>query len=211
MFHTGRKAALTLALALGAPAAWALDPSFDCSKAASEAEQAVCASDALASLDLELARLYRLAESAPGQTKAGRDSLHAMQRGWIKGRDECWKSSLGVPLCAANEYSFRIYYLRRDHAEARAEEGASLGPFEYACDGMEAPLSAVFVNTQEPAIVLRWGDNAIVLPRVPSGSGAKYEGAMWADGPSLFWEQGGEARFAPPGGEEAVCKLADIG
>lgn len=166
--------------------AMALDPSFDCAEAQSGAEEAVCSSDALA-------------------------TLRTMQRGWIKGRDACWTSDMGVPLCTANEYAFRISELRQRYADARAEEGASLGPFPYRCEGLETTLSAVFVNTLEPVVVLRWGENAVVLPQVEAASGAKYASDAWYGGPALFWTRGREAQFAAPGADASSCQQDDIG
>ncbi len=203
---------IALVVWLGLPdAARALDPSFDCSKAQSSAEETICGSDALASLDLELARLYKAASTGPNMTPEALGILKATQRGWIKGRDGCWTSDLGVPLCTANEYAFRIFELRQGYADARAEEGASLGPFPYRCEGMGATISAVFVNTLEPMVVLSWADNTVVLPRVESGSGAKYASDAWYGGPALFWTQGREAQFAAPGGDETSCQQDDIG
>ena len=74
-------------LASASSAGHAADPSFDCAKAESDAENAVCASEALAELDVETARLYQLAVA--GVSGARLDELKAMQRGWIKGRDGC--------------------------------------------------------------------------------------------------------------------------
>ena len=61
----------------------AATPSFDCAKADSSAEEAICASDALAELDIELARLYRLAVKDDTLGADRLAELKAMQRGWI--------------------------------------------------------------------------------------------------------------------------------
>ena len=55
-------------------------PSFDCSKAKSHAEKAICASDELEELDVELSTAYRSA-LADGRTTA------SLQRKWLKRRD----------------------------------------------------------------------------------------------------------------------------
>ena len=191
--------------------ATALEPSFDCAKAQSGAEDAVCSSDALAALDIELARLFTAASTGPNMDPDALATLRTMQRGWIKGRDACWTSDMGVPLCTANEYAFRISELRQHYADARAEEGASLGPFPYRCEGLETTLSAVFVNTLEPVVVLRWGENAVVLPQVEAASGAKYASDAWYGGPALFWTRGREAQFAAPGADALSCQQDDIG
>lgn len=55
-------------------------PSFDCAKAASDAEKAVCGDARLSALDRELAALYKAAQTGPGEL-----DIAAEQRGWIKG------------------------------------------------------------------------------------------------------------------------------
>jgi uncharacterized protein len=63
-------------------------PSFDCSKVEKEScEAIICGSDRLIDLDRELSHVYKQALiKAPKE-----DMLKAYQRGWIKGRNECWK------------------------------------------------------------------------------------------------------------------------
>lgn len=63
-------------------------PSFDCSKVEEEScEAIICGSDRLIDLDRELSHVYKQAlVKAPKE-----DMLKAYQRGWIKGRNECWK------------------------------------------------------------------------------------------------------------------------
>lgn len=191
-------------------AAMAEGPAFDCAKAEHDAETAVCDSPALSELDRELARLYGLALDGAHMSEDRVRELTAMQRGWIKGRDDCWKSDLGLETCVANEYAFRIDALRTGYADARVEGGASLGPFAYVCDGLDAGLSASFVTTSAPMVVLRWLDHAIVLPQVQAGSGAKYASDKWyspdgAQAPSVFWTHGTAAQFQFAGGPSLSC------
>ncbi|MEI4471696.1 MliC family protein [Frigidibacter sp. MR17.24] len=191
-------------LALAAPAAaQQAGPSFDCARAGSAAETAVCADPALAAMDRELARLYARALAGGGDP-----TLRAMQRGWIKGRDDCWKSDAGVAACTRDEYALRIEELRRGSAAARQGEGGSTGPFPYVCDGWEPVVSAAFVTVGDPVAVLRWGDMAAVLPQAPSGSGARYQGPTIA-GPAEFWIKGDQATFMPPGSRAGVACRRD--
>lgn len=198
-------------LASASSAGHAADPSFDCTKAESDAENAVCASEALAELDVETARLYQLAVA--GVSGARLDELKAMQRGWIKGRDECWKSSLDLSTCVANEYAFRIMDLRTGYANARSDDasGISLGPKVLDCDGFDAAVGVVFVNGQAPMAVLKWRDRAVALSGVPSGSGAKYESKAGLDGAASLVTKGSEAIFTPPGGAQLSCRIEEVG
>jgi uncharacterized protein YecT (DUF1311 family) len=61
-------------------------PSFDCARARGAVEQAICASAALAELDREEARLYRLARAVP---QARREALRDRQRAFLAERDSC--------------------------------------------------------------------------------------------------------------------------
>ena len=85
------------------------NPSFDCRKASHEVEELICSDAGLADLDRSLADLYGvlLKHSSPSEQK----HLKAEQRGWVKGRNDCWKSS-DQRGCVKREYEARISELR---------------------------------------------------------------------------------------------------
>jgi uncharacterized protein len=195
-----RLAAAIAAAILSFPAL-AAEPSFDCSSPASAAEEAVCTSDALAAMDVELGRLYRAAAEGSNMTPDRLGELRSTQRGWIKGRDECWKAQ-ELERCVRDEYAIRIFELRQGYADARSTPGASRGPFVWECAGLDARLGTVFVEGPAPVAVLQWRDTRVVLPQTVSGSGARY-----ADGPVVFWIKGDSASLTPPGGAETDCRL----
>ena len=86
----------TLLLWSQAATADGTQPSFDCLKASSDAEELICADKKLAALDRRLATRFEAAMQAARAQDAGADAaaknLRATQRGWIKGRDDCWKA-----------------------------------------------------------------------------------------------------------------------
>jgi uncharacterized protein len=96
-------------LALMPLLASAATPSFDCAKAHGTTEQLVCQDAGLAALDNELAALYpkALAKLSAEQQKTEK----AMQRGWIKGRNECWKEN-DSRQCVEESYQLRITELQ---------------------------------------------------------------------------------------------------
>jgi uncharacterized protein len=101
---------LTLALLCGAAGAvQAASPSFNCAKASSDVEQLICNDAELAQLDRSLSTLYqRVLQNTPaGEQKM----LKAEQRGWVKGRDDCWKSD-DMRGCVKGEYQYRISQLK---------------------------------------------------------------------------------------------------
>ena len=80
----------------------ALAASFDCGKAATPVERAICANGRLSQLDERLAEAYRksLAES-PG------DSLRKVQRDWMRMRDACASDA-----CLEQAYAQRLAALQ---------------------------------------------------------------------------------------------------
>jgi uncharacterized protein len=66
-------------------------PTFDCSKATGEVETLICKDAALAALDRRLAETYRAAQAKASDELA--KALRVEQRGWISGRNDCWKAS----------------------------------------------------------------------------------------------------------------------
>lgn len=164
------------------PAAPAADakqgPSFDCAKAANDAEKAVCGDARLSALDRELAALYRAAQTGPGEL-----DVAAEQRGWIKGRDACWQA-VDANRCLLESYQTRIVELRLASPSAPAAKAV-----QYACDDASKPLSVAFYNTLDPQVaVIRLGRDQAIAFAAPSASGARYtrEGVE-------FWEHQGEA------------------
>lgn len=90
---------------------YANQPSFDCGKVkADSSEGVICSSDELMGLDRELAAVYK---KALHKASKG-DMLKAEQRGWIKGRNECWKAE-DEKKCMADEYTRRIQELKEKY------------------------------------------------------------------------------------------------
>ncbi len=87
-------------------------PAYDCSKAQGLIEELVCGSAELVRLDRRLNGAYdkRLASATPAEKRI----LRAEQRGWIKGRNECWKS-VDPYQCTLGTYTDRIAELSMDH------------------------------------------------------------------------------------------------
>lgn len=193
--------------------AFSAQPSFDCDKARSSAEKAVCASGNLAALDRETARLYKLALTGEHADAESAAHLKAFQRGWIKGRDDCWKDGAGLKACVAASYVLRIHELRENYAAARGQDsdGISIGPLAYACDGLEAGLSAAFVNTPDTRYAsLKWRQNAVVLVQAVSASGARYTSDLYGESIE-FWVKRQEAVFALPDREPLSCRVDSTG
>lgn len=174
-------------------------PSFDCSKVEpGSMPEIVCQDALLATLDRELARLYKLAvDSVSG---ARHDELVAMQRGWIKGRDDCWKAE-DKSDCIAFNYVDRIGELRQGYAAARSEDdnGISEGPVPFAC-GDGVVVSLTFIDFDLPMANLTRLQNSYLLELELTASGSKYVGDNVE-----FWLKGNQALLTLPAGNETNC------
>lgn len=175
-------------------------PSFDCKKANSDAEQLICEDASLAELDLRLAERFKAAQTVIGEMDAGGETamndLRATQRGWIKGRDECWKAD---DLLSCVEFA----YLTREVelvSQWLLEEPKSV--VAYACDENPAnEVTVYFFETELPGIRLEYGDSIRSGWSVPAASGAKYATEFGGE----FWSKGDEAQFTWTEGQEMGC------
>ncbi|WP_346837086.1 MliC family protein [Microbulbifer sp. SAOS-129_SWC] len=161
----------------------AFSPSYDCSAVeAGSIEALICADRALASLDRKLGEVYRAA-----QQKAVNEhppTLKAEQRGWIKGRNACWKSD-DQRKCVADSYRQRIAGL-----QARYRLVPGTGPVFYACGGNPAnEIVVTFFKTEPRTLIAERGDSTSLMYLQPSASGTRYRGRN-----ESFWEHQGEAR-----------------
>jgi uncharacterized protein len=86
-------AAICLVLVPSARAA-----SFDCAKASSFVEKAICSDKELSGMDDQLARLYKAARGA-----ASNAALEAEQKAWLSSRDQCPDAA-----CLKKAYADRI-------------------------------------------------------------------------------------------------------
>ena len=192
---------LLAALVFSTGAALAAEPAFDCAKAESSAEELICANDDLAKLDRTLADVYGKAVAAI-ETFADKDTalkdFKAYQRGWIKGRDECWKAEDELA-CIKADYEYRI-------AEITAKYGLIEGqkPVFYMCNDNPADeIVATYFPTTPPSARLERGDSTEIVVEGPTGSGARYLGSFGI----VFWIKGDEATVEWPQGTSFDCRV----
>jgi uncharacterized protein len=172
---------IIFALGCLANGVWAAEPAFDCTKADGTIEELICQDEKLAELDRKLAEVYTAA--ARKATNEHPPVLKAEQRGWIKGRNACWKSD-DPRACTETEYRHRIAEL-----QARYRLVPEKGPFWFACDGdPRNEVVVTFFETDPPTLIAERGDGVSFMIQQPSGSGTKYQGRN-----ETFWEHQGEA------------------
>ena len=165
-----------------AETAMAEGPSFACDKVApGSIEELICENEELSALDRKLSNVYAAASEKALNERS--PQLKAEQRGWIKGRDECWKSD-DREECVRNAYLLRTSELQ---ALYRLVPGS--GPVRYVCDGdPAAEVVATFFQTDPPTLIAEYDGSVSLMFIQPSASGAKYQGRN-----ETFWEHQGEA------------------
>lgn len=158
-------------------------PAFDCSKVAEGSIEAlVCQTPDLSALDRQMAEVYQQASAKTGAPQPSQ--LKAEQRGWIKGRDECWKDD-DKPRCVADSYRLRIAEL-----QARYQLLPGKGPVVYVCQGQAGKdVTATFYPTEPATAVVEFAGSTSLMYQQQAASGARYAGSN-----ESLWEHQGEAR-----------------
>lgn len=169
------------------------EPSFKCSPGmSSAAETLICQSEQLSTLDRKLAGVY---DTAVKKAANAAKTLKAEQRGWIKGRDECWKAD-DKQTCLRDSYTLRIVEIQTAYGLV-----PSTGPVKFDC-ASDGSVVATFFQTDPPSINATYKNQQSLMLAVPSGSGAHYQGRN-----ERFWEHQGEALVTwGYGAKEMTCK-----
>ena len=194
--------ALSAAGSLPGFAADAAKPSYDCAAASGNVEKLVCADEELAWLDRKLDNVYA---SALKQTKGQNKSLLvASQRGFLKGKNECWKAQ-EVRACVALAYRDRIVELQATYRLVPAR-----GPFTYICDDQPATHATVTyfetdppsarIDLSRPFATIAQDGNGLIAKLERSASGSKYVGQNFT-----FWLKGDQALLDRYGEPQANC------
>jgi len=192
-------ASLITLVALFHGRALAAGPSFDCSRASHEIELLICKDPALAAKDLLLSQVFAESEAvlkglADGATALA--ELKTIQRGWIKGRDDCWKADDKLA-CTTLAYDMRIAQLQARYMLVKGGD-----PVFYMCED-RSEIVATFVPTELPTVRLERGDRTEIAWLQPSGSGSNYEGEFGLS----FWIKGDSASVEWPQGTAFTCEV----
>ena len=173
----------------------AAGPSFDC-QAVSEGstESLICADQNLSALDRKLAEVYSSAIARAHNEHP--PVLRAEQRGWLKGRDDCWKAE-DETVCVAQAYTARIAELQARYALVE-----SAGPVFYSCDGNPAKeVVATFFRTEPATLIAEFGDQVSLMFQQEDADGTWYRGRN-----ESLRQDGAEAKIVwGYGASEMVC------
>lgn len=174
-------------------------PAFSCKQVKEGSIEAlVCADAELSKLDRKLSSVYASALKKAGNEKP--PVLKASQRGWVKGRNDCWKAS-DKRACVKDSYVDRIVELQARYRLVKAR-----GPVRYVCDGNPAnEVITTYFDTEPKSAIAERGDSTSLMRVQPSGSGAKYQGPN-----ESIWEHQGEATIVwGYGAAEMRCKVVN--
>lgn len=189
---------MLLSLSIGLfPIFSSASPSFDCNAVKkSSIEKLICGNEELSALDLKLSNTYNDAlKKVDDKTLS---SLKAMQRGWIKGRNDCWKSD-DQKQCIADSYINRIVELQAEYELVKPS-----GPFVYLCpDSTPNRIEVFYFPTDPPTAKAKRGDQTSFMYAQATASGVRYQGPN-----ESLWEHQGEILVSwGYGSKEMICKL----
>jgi len=195
--NAGIRCGLLLCIALLAAPVAAQGPSYDCAQAEGTVEKLICRDAALAARDRQLNAVYRAAIAKARDKPAVQ--LRAEQRGWIKGRNDCWKANgqpiwitaswteNTVPGCVAAQYRLRT-------AELQAVwQLLPASTVTYACqDNPANELVAGFHASDPPTVRIERGDRTRILWQVGPVEAGWHEGqnvslVRQGDGVKVSW------------------------
>ncbi len=159
-------------------------PSYTCDAVeAGSIKEMICGDTGLSRLDRQLDDVYQ--QALRKATNEHPPTLKAEQRGWIKGRDECWKSD-DERACVETEYRHRIAAL-----QALYRLIPCIGPVYYFCEGNRTnEVVVTYFDTEPGTLIAERGDSVSLMYQQPSASGTRYEGRN-----ESFWSHQGEARI----------------
>jgi uncharacterized protein len=164
--------------------AWAdtSKPTFDCSKASSEIETLICNDAELAALDHKMDAVFKRAVAK--NTGAELKELTAYQRGWIRGRNDCWKAQ-DKKQCVIESYNVRMVELQITNGLVMAPTAVG-----FVCnDDASVPFFATFYNElNPPAAVITYGSDQTIAIAAPAASGSRYIAQNME-----YWEHQGQA------------------
>jgi uncharacterized protein len=145
-----------------------------CKDGAPEIEALICKSEALQKLDTQLNTVYKKAVEVAktfGDGGTALNQLKTEERGWIKGRNECWKAE-DKSACTDVAYRRRISEL-----EARFMLVTVAAPVYYICNGNQVDQIVVSaVASMLPSLRIERGDSTETVILEGAADGRRYAG-----------------------------------
>lgn len=168
-------------------------PTFACEgENLSQVEKLICSAPDLMARDQKMGAVFKEALSKAQALDAGASqvvkTLQAYQRGWIKGRDECWKAGEEIKTCVQETYDRRTAALVGQWMLAQP-----YASYRYVCENAQAnEFQATFYDSYPlGSVAIEYGDQREIFVATPAASGSKYS----ASAGKVFWGKGLQATF----------------
>jgi len=145
-------------------------PSYECAKTPADSiEEMICEDTRLSALDRTLAEVYIEAQKKALNEQPAQ--LKPEQRGWIAGRNDCWKQN-DKHSCVANAYTRRIAEL-----QARYRLADITAVITFACENdRDNELVVVHFATEPATLIADYGDSVSLMYRQPGVEDVQYVG-----------------------------------
>jgi uncharacterized protein len=149
---------------------------YDCKNRNGEVENIICNNQELIKLDYQLQAIYdqalAKAASIDDRPKEAVKLLKTTQRGWIKGRNDCWKESDAKIKCIKSNYEQRIAFLQAKWI--LVPQGATN---QYFCQENKSGFTITFYPTQPIAsIAVEYGDQRLIFLQIDTKNRNRYDG-----------------------------------
>ena len=146
----------------GAPSS----PVFNCDGVKPMVEQMICKDMDLMIFDHTLNNVYKSSLEAVSKLtskkdkKAAKSRLVAIQRGWIKGRNDCWKEQEKAQSCVTLSYLQRIVTLQAEWGLVRENKQI----IRFVCENDDRnEFYATYLNLILPVVIVERGDSRDVF------------------------------------------------
>lgn len=154
-----------------------LSPSYNCRSAVHQVEKLICSDPALMTLDNQMAIVYesalQKAASIDDDSQAAINTLKAMQRGWVKGRNDCWKLKKEMKKCISHSYSHRITYLQTKWSLMKPIQIENFSCGEQS----EKVLVELYSTGLLPSAAIKYHNKRnVFISLQPKSSSTRYEG-----------------------------------
>jgi uncharacterized protein len=147
----------------------AAQPTFSCDAASHTAEQAICKNEKLIALDNLMAKIYqeslRASKNLGSGAKADTAKLKATQRGWVSGRNDCWKEQddKKIEQCIEDQYRQRISMLQLQYRLVKVDKVE-----RFVCPENGEIILSYYDTSIIPGVVLEYGDSVQLYLSAPS-------------------------------------------
>ena len=157
--------------------------SIDCDRASNAVQKAICGDPDLKALDATMVSLY--GDATKHATVERRRAIAAEQSQWVVIRDAC-ASKPDLKSCVKDAYA------KRSGALGAYVASGLDRTITFTCED-ESTLTVKFVPAREDRAEVTHESSTWTLPRVKSGSGARYAVngmSVWSKGNDILFEQG---------------------